>query len=91
MSKTTEEIVKAIDEARAFRHRFRAMRVTLECGHLRLIPEINTVMGIGAYTACVICPQEFDEILKRQRHVSRQVVNVEETGVLHDDWAKKGA
>lgn len=62
-----------LDEASALRHPKRAMRVTLECGHLRLMPYINTVMGIGAFTACWLCPGD------------RLVVNREETGVLFNE------
>lgn len=59
-------------------HPKRAMRVTLECGHLRLMPYINTVMGIGAFTDCRLCEAD------------RLAVNVEETGVLFDEgWAER--
>lgn len=70
--RSAAEIRHDLDEAAALRHPMRLMRVTLECGHLRLIPHINTVMGIGAHTTCGICPDE----------PGRLVVNVEETGRL---------
>lgn len=75
-----ERVTKALSEAANFTHRWRAMRVTLECGHLRLTPWMNTTMGIGAYTGCMICPS------LDGRTASRQVVNIEETGVLHEGW-----
>jgi hypothetical protein len=78
---TTDEIFRAIEEASALTHKHRAMRVTLECGHLRLMPMINCVMGIGAFTGCTICPPDKDG-----HTVARMVVNVEETGHLHDSW-----
>lgn len=78
---TSEEIIEAVNEARDLRHPHRSMRVTLECAHHRLMPFINTVMGIGAQTACSICPPESDGHTQ-----ARTVVNVEETGFLDDTW-----
>lgn len=63
---------------------YRAMRVTLECGHLRLMTAIGTIMGIGAETGCLICPKQDDGYTP-----SRVVVNVEETGVLHEEWGRR--
>lgn len=77
------EIRDAVESARSGFHPHRAMRVTLECGHLRLMPQINCIMGIGAKTSCFVCPDE-----EPGYKVARTVVNVEETGVLHDDWHK---
>lgn len=79
MTVSSEEIAEAIKEATALRHPYRSMRVTMECGHLRLMPYINTVMGIGAQTACKICPSDNGQ-------TTRTVVNVEETGHLDDTW-----
>lgn len=79
--RTAEEIAQAVDDARALRHPWRAMRVALECGLLRLLPWHSTVMGVGAYTGCRICPSADGG------WVERLVVNVEETGVLHEPWA----
>jgi hypothetical protein len=79
-----QDVVAAMRQAKELKHPMRAMRVTMECGHLRLTPEINTRMGIGTYTICRICPTPEGETV-----ASRQVVNVEETGILHDDWFKE--
>ena len=59
-----------MDEAARFEHPLRKMRITLDCAHMRLIPWIDTILGIGASTHCNIC------------NVTRLVVNQEETGVL---------
>jgi hypothetical protein len=75
------EMTRALDEAAAGTHTHRAMRVTLECAHLRLMPWISTVMGIGAQTGCAICPRD-----EHGYTASRIVVNVEETGTLHESW-----
>jgi len=66
-----EQLKHDLDEAIALRHPQRTMRVTLECGHLRLLPWSSTVLGIGASTLCRLCAD-----------ADRLVVNVEETGVL---------
>lgn len=76
MAGDLQQLKLDLDEARALRHPQRAMRVTLECGHLRLMPYINTVMGIGAFTNCRICPPQPN---------GRLVVNREETGLLFDE------
>ena len=77
---SSESIAAAVAEAEAHRQPRRAMRVTLECAHLRLLPWQDTIMGIGAQTGCLICPDR----------PTRVVVNIEETGVLHNDWYKHG-
>lgn len=74
-----EAVVRAVDAARRHEHPFRAMRVTLECAHLRLMPWNGTVMGIGAFTSCGVCPESPERV----------VVNVEETGVLHESAMKR--
>lgn len=51
----------------------RAMRVFLECGHIRLMRWNLTVAGIGASTKCPVCPE----------HTVRLVVKMEETGVTY--------
>ena len=56
----------------SFVTRQRSMRVTLECGHFRLLPWNVTLTGIGSETSCFICPA---------RPV-RTVVNIEETGII---------
>ena len=76
--------LQAMDDARALRHSFRAMRVTLECGHLRLMPHIDTVMGLGSLTSCGICAVDADG-----DYVVRTVVNCEETGTLHESWGRR--
>ena len=70
-----KKLIADMDAAREFRGDQRAMRITLECGHLRLSPYINTIMGIGAWTICSVCDKWSD----------RRVVNIEETGVLYED------
>lgn len=83
MKVTTKQIANAIDQSTALTFPWRAMRVTLECGHLRLMPHINAAW-IGAHTSCSICVSPTGEDGR-----VRQVVNVEETGILHDDsWIK---
>lgn len=67
----------AMQEAAEHRGPHRAMAVTLECGHLRLMPQINTVMGPGALTGCGMCGDDCP---------ARMVIKVEETGVLHDSY-----
>ncbi len=70
------QLHKDIELAAAHKGNQRAMRVTMECGHLRLMPFIDTVMGIGSMAGCQVCPD----------HPGREVVNVEETGVLHNSY-----
>ena len=72
-----QQILHDIDEARALRHPQRAMRVLLECGHLRLMPNIATATGVGSHTACGICPKDGDG-----RRPTRLVVDIAETGEL---------
>jgi hypothetical protein len=76
-----QQLNDAIEAARSGFGPQRAMRVTLECAHLRLMSAIATVMGIGSQTTCRICPIGDDGY-----PVTRTVVNIEETGVLHDSW-----
>jgi hypothetical protein len=76
-----QQLNDAIEAARSGFGPMRAMRVTLECGHLRLMPAIGTAMGIGAKAACQICPAASNGYSP-----TRTVVNIEETGVLHDLW-----
>lgn len=51
----------------------RAMRVFLECGHIKLMQWNLTVAGIGASTLCPVCPGE----------PGRMAVKIEETGVMY--------
>jgi hypothetical protein len=67
----------AMEEAAQHRGPHRAMAVTLECGHLRLMSQVNTIMGPGALTGCRMCGEDCPP---------RMVCKVEETGVLHDFW-----
>lgn len=74
-----KKLIADMDTASQFQGDQRAMRVTLECSHLRLMPYINTIMGIGSWTMCTVCPQDM-----------RRVVNIEETGKLFDEtWNRK--
>lgn len=72
--RTVKEIAKAVDQAREMNHDYRAMRVTMECGHIRLMPYIDSISGIGTHTECHLCNR------------ARQIVNVEETGTIHESW-----
>lgn len=83
MALTADQIAVAVLSAKDHKHPFRAMRTTLECSHIRLIPFVQAADGIGAWAACRICRPEEGE-----RNAMRQVVNVEETGVLFPDWLK---
>ena len=65
-----DAMFKEIEDCRNLVHPMRTMRVTLECGHLRLLPYNWTVMGIGAITGCLVCEDT----------PARRVMNVEETG-----------
>lgn len=77
----TDAIVKASQEAQNFRHPQRLMRVSLECGHARLLPWNVTGTGVGSYTLCSVCPDRPE----------RLAVNIEETGVLSDQGARRAA
>lgn len=68
---TYESMLAEVEAARTGTHPHRLMRVTLDCGHYKLMPKIDTAMGIGAFTGCRYCPVGTDPM----------VVNVEETGV----------
>lgn len=80
-SAEAQAVKDAVEAASALRHPERAMAVTLECGHLRLMRRIDCVQGVGAYTTCRVCPPE-----EQQPSGTRLVCKVEETGVLHPDW-----
>jgi hypothetical protein len=73
---------EAADAAKAGRGNWRAMRVTLECGHFRLTPAFYTGQGVGAFTSCSLLGCRDSEY----GGTSRLVVNVEETGVLHPEF-----
>lgn len=76
-TKTIKQIIEEQELAAKFQHPERLMRITLECGHLRLQQFLVAATGgIGWSTACKIC----EEIQGKQ--VVRVIVNVEETGVL---------
>lgn len=74
---TTKQIIDAVESAARLQHPQRAMRITLECGHIKLGAWNMCVMGIGAFSGCALC----DDVV-------RLVVNMEETGVL---WEKNMA
>ena len=83
MSADIDKILRDVEEAKALRHPERAMRVLLECGHLRLMPYIDTAMGVGSFTGCVFCAVN-------GVWGSRLVVDIAETGVLYfDTYAMK--
>lgn len=73
--KSVAGIMQDNEAARQHRHPQRAMRVVLECAHMRLMSWNVTVTGIGSHTMCPICPDK----------PTRQVVDIQETGVL-SDW-----
>lgn len=75
-----DQILRDVEAAAAHRHPRRAMRVLLECGHLRLMPWNVTVLGVGAVTSCGLCPRAADG-----HYTARMVVDVAETGVLWSD------
>lgn len=77
----TDAVVKASRDAQNFRHPQRLMRVSLECGHVRLLPWNVAGTGIGSYTLCSVCPDR----------PQRAAVNLEETGVLSDQGARRSA
>lgn len=86
MKRSQGDIETAAREAHLLRGDFRSMRVTLECAHMRLMPRLDTIMGIGARTACMICP-----MTETGTWQSRLVVNIEETGVLDiEQWSQRG-
>lgn len=77
MSGTIKDIIADMALAARFEHPQRLMRITLECGHYRLMEAINcTAGGIGWSTACKICEEN------QGKQVTRLIVNQEETGVL---------
>lgn len=77
MNEFAQKLNDDFDSAARFEHPLRQMRVTLECGHLRLMQWQNcAVGGIGWSTQCNVCTQD------KGSQVSRVIVNVEETGVL---------
>jgi hypothetical protein len=76
-------LTAAMDDARLHRGPHRAVAVTMECGHLRLLSALACTMGPGAWTGCRMCGDDFP---------ARMVVKVEETGVLHtESWSKASA
>lgn len=77
MNDYVKQLQERVEAAARFELPERKMRITLECGHLRLMPWYDCVAGgIGWSTACRIC----EEVQGKQ--ASRLIVNVEETGVL---------
>lgn len=82
MSVDTKQVLEHLAEAEAGTHPMRAMRATFECGHLRLIPAIRAVMGIGSYGECRICSEHAG------MHCQRIVVNLEETGTLSEEYMR---
>jgi hypothetical protein len=70
-------LLEQVAAAARFEHPQRLMRITLECGHYRLMEACNcTGGGIGWSTACKLCEES------QSKQVVRLIVNVEETGVL---------
>lgn len=77
MAWSREAIEEAMRQAKTLEHPMRAVRVQLECAHLQLRTWQNfSEAAIGNYTACNLCPGT----------PSRLIVDVAETGTLHDDW-----
>lgn len=69
-----KSLPEEIASAARFEHPERMMRITLECGHFRLMQwQQCGVGGIGFHTNCDICAPI---------PVTRLIVNMEETGVL---------
>jgi hypothetical protein len=68
-----KQLYAEVDAAARFEHPKRKMRITLECGHYRLMEaHLCVAGGIGWSTVCKVCPDG----------PSRVIVNQEETGVL---------
>jgi hypothetical protein len=65
-----------MESARKFEHPNRLMRLTLECGHLKLSEASMGVGVIGFSSLCKICSEH------KGRSISRQIVKEEETGEL---------
>lgn len=55
-------------------------RVTLECGHVRLMRWIDAAMGVGSFTACFICPLDYtpEQFHEKGRNPTRLVVDHED-------------
>ena len=71
------EIQSEIELAARLEHPERLLRITLDCGHLKLTEaRIMETGGIGWSTGCHICPADPGQVCVRK------IVNVEETGVL---------
>lgn len=76
---TVAEIQEAATQAALFEHPERAMRVVLECAHMRLMPwHVANQSSIGASTLCRVC----------SGGPSRLIVEVQETGVLDESFYK---
>ncbi len=69
-----QEIINEMEAAAKFEHPYRLIRFTLECGHFKLSEASLNAGGIGFSTNCSICSET------RTNTVTRQVVNMEETG-----------
>jgi hypothetical protein len=70
------KVRQEMESAERLEHPMRLLRITLECGHFRLMPWQDCLGGIGWSTQCNICTEA------KGSQVGRQIVNVEETGAL---------
>ncbi len=70
MNEFMQKLIDRQESAARLEHPERLMRITLECAHLRLMPFVDSLGGIGWSTQCNIC------------NVGRVIVNVEETGAI---------
>lgn len=89
MSRTVE-IAEMVKAARDHRTCWEAMAVTLECGHMRLMPKQDTSLGIGALVGCKICAESHGRLadVAGVHWPARVVCKVEGTGTLHEDYLK---
>lgn len=87
---TATEIGEYVVAASEHRTNWEAMAVTLECGHLRLMPKRDAMMGVGASASCGICAwlKALQTHHRDDIHPMRMVCKIEETGVLHEDFLK---
>lgn len=77
MNEFARKLSEELASAERHQNPNRLMRITLECGHFRLMPWRDcNVGGIGWSTQCNMCTED------QGRQVSRQIVNQEETGTL---------
>lgn len=73
-----QRLIVEMERARNHEGDLRSKCVTLECGHLRLMPHLATIMGVDSHTGCKICT----EANPTGEQIARRVCKIEETGSL---------